>query len=102
MVKTFEVEGVLTTMHNEHVAEREIGQCLCCRPHPHVFAYGVEMPGEDRWGQSLNPDRWVHDQLYELRFHPGAKVTITVTVDTGDIGQEIADVVAASPENVDA
>ena len=84
------VEGVFTIMRSESSHD-----CSCCEGH-HVFAYGVDLPGEPaspgaRGPRMARPQDWLDAVLYQHREHiDGAKVRITVTVEhpiTGDMSR---------------
>ncbi len=76
------VEGVFTIMRTP-----DPSNCICCEGDHHVFAYGVELPGEPLvpgcrgMAVARVPD-WLSSVLYPLREQiQGAKVRIIVKIE---------------------
>lgn len=77
---TWTTEGILWNQQIEPGHER-FGQCRCCGPRGHVFAYGVNLPGTVPGVNGpvpAQPRDWLSQILHEHRFSPGARVRITV------------------------
>jgi hypothetical protein len=79
---THTIDGVIVSMQSAPQPELPDG-CICCRPHAHVFCYGVDLPFEVPGVQgptAASPADWVQRILFRYRFDGGRKVRLTLEI----------------------